>query len=161
MRSTFTLEGTQKTGKDRPWRTKQRSGRKRCSFAPQSHPVGFGSLWRDCGSAGRADVCLRGVDRPKSWVCGHHHSDRHGRDAVYSDQLWPHGEGLSQRRLRVYLRWPGNQSGIGLHHGMGHGDGRPAESDDLHHLVQSAGMFLRLMSPIGRGRSVLRRSLPD
>ena len=113
---------------------------RRCSApAALAHALGPDSLRRHRDSAGRADVGVRGAQRPRTRARGYDDPDRDGGDAVHRHQLWPHGARLSQRRLGLHLRRPGNQSRSWLRDRLEHGDGLHTQSDYLHHLVQPAG----------------------
>ena len=58
---------------------------------------------------------------------------------LHRHQLWPHGSSVPQRRLRVYLRRTGSESGRGLHYRLEHGNGLHAESSHLHCVVRGTG----------------------
>ena len=111
--------------------------------APHADALGPHSLRRDRHSAHGADVGFRRVEQSRPRPRRHHHTDRHGGDAVHRHQLRPDGARLSQRRVGIHLCGPGDQPGARVCHRMEHGDGLHAQSADLHRLDQPAGARFR------------------
>ena len=101
-------------------------------LAPGPWLVGSDSIWNRRHSAYRSHARLWRGQRAGSWPCCYRCFDCHGRNALYRDQLWPHGQSLSQRGIGLHLRGPGNSSSSRVCNWLGHGDGLPVKSADVH-----------------------------